>query len=139
MKYTLIKAFKITAPTFTILLPLAYMGFIWYLSSKPSDAVINTGLPYDKLLKEGLHLFEFAALYLLVIIAFMAIGRLNPRTSKIAAVMSVLYGFADELHQYFVLYRSATITDLLKDTTGVLIAYLIINKLRFTKPIRHNR
>ncbi|MDD3654683.1 MAG: VanZ family protein [Desulfotomaculaceae bacterium] len=139
MKYIFIKAFKKTASTFTKLLPFAYMVFIWYLSSKPSDAVVNTSLPYDKLLKESLHLIEFAALYILFIIAFAATGRLRPRTSKIAAVMSVLYGFVDEFHQYFVPCRSATVNDLLKDITGVLIAYLIINRLRFKKPIRHSR
>ena len=116
-----------------IILPLAYMGFIWYLSSKPSDAVINTGLPFDRLLKECLHLIEFAVLYLLWVIALIAGGRFSRQTNKLAAAISVLYAFADEFHQYFVPCRSATITDLLKDTAGVAIAYLIIKNIRSRK------
>jgi glycopeptide antibiotics resistance protein len=116
-----------------IILPLAYMGFIWYLSSKPSDAVVNTGLPFDNLLKECLHLIEFAVLYLLWVIAFTAVGRFSRQTNKLSAAISVLYAFTDELHQYFIPCRSATITDLLKDTAGVVIAYLIIKNIRSRK------
>lgn len=127
------KVLRKTINIIIMILPLAYMGFIWYLSGKPSDAVINTGLSFDRLLKECLHLIEFAVLYLLWVIAFIAGGRFSRQTNRMAAVMSVLYGFIDEFHQYFVPFRSATITDLLKDTVGVVIAYLIIKKIRSHK------
>ncbi|OPX84924.1 MAG: VanZ like family protein [Pelotomaculum sp. PtaB.Bin104] len=133
MKNTLFIILKNTAQNIALFLPFAYMGSIWYLSSKPSDAVINTGLAYDLLLKEGLHLVEFAVLYVLFVFALLAAGLLSTRTNKIAAILSIFYGFIDECHQYFMPYRSFTMIDLLKDTTGVFIAYFIINRKLFAK------
>lgn len=132
MKNTLFKILKKTAQNIVLLFPFAYMGFIWYLSGKPSDAIINTGLAYDLLLKEGLHLVEFAVLYVLFVFALLAVGRLSTQTNKIAATLSIFYGFIDECHQYFMPYRSFTMIDLIKDTTGVLIAYYIIDRKLFS-------
>lgn len=112
-------------------MPFAYMGFIWYLSSCPSDAVIYTGLPFDALLKETLHLIEFAFLYLLWVLFFMARGNLSRKLNLLAAALAVLYGFVDEAHQYFVPSRSATVIDLIKNTAGVAAAWYFVDKALF--------
>lgn len=115
----------------TSLLPILYMGFIWYLSSYPSDAIIHTGLTWDGLLKEGLHLVEFGALYVLLFLALLARGKVSVGLCIIAAIISATYGIVDELHQHFVPGRSATLTDLIKDITGVAVAWYFMGRLYF--------
>lgn len=113
---------RIAARIFIRFLPVLYMALIWFLSSYPSDAIIDTGLSIDALLKESLHLVEFGILYLLWMFAFAVGGELIPRHSKIAAVIAIAYGLVDELHQYFVPSRSATVVDFIKDIIGVAAA-----------------
>ncbi|WAA09674.1 VanZ family protein [Fervidibacillus albus] len=107
--------------------PFAYGGLIWYLSGRPSDAVIQFQFA-DSMIKESLHLVEFAILYFLIVLAFLANGQLTKKENLIAAVIAIVYGLIDEVHQSFVPYRSATIIDFVKDTVGVLIVYTIINQ-----------
>ncbi|MFV2047674.1 MULTISPECIES: VanZ family protein [Bacillaceae] len=115
------------------LLPLLYMALIWTLSSFPADAIVNTPFSFDSLLKESLHLIEFAILYWLIAFAFMAHGRWTERTSWIAAAIAILYGLTDEIHQSFVPARSATVIDFVKDTIGVLVSYYIAKRKFFKK------
>ena len=115
------------------LLPLLYMALIWTLSSFPADAIVNTPFSFDTLLKESLHLIEFAILYWLIAFAFMAHGRWTERTSLIAAAIAILYGLTDEIHQSFVPARSATVIDFVKDTIGVLVSYYIAKRKFFKK------
>ena len=111
--------------------PFLYMGLIWFLSSHPSDAIIDTGFSFDSLLKESLHLIEFAILYILLILAILTYSKLTTRASMLAAIGAIAYGFIDEFHQYFVPSRSATVIDLVKDTVGVLIVYYLVKKYYF--------
>lgn len=108
--------------------PLAYMALIWFLSSHPSDAIVDTGWTYDRTLKEGLHLIEFGILYLLVVLALVSWGKLNQRSSFAAAIFSFLYGLTDELHQYFVPSRSFSLLDITKDLIGIIIAWYIVRR-----------
>jgi len=110
------------------LLPVAYMGLIWFFSSYPSDAIVDTGLSFDTTLKEALHLVEFGILYLLWIIAAASLGKLNEKSNLLLAIFSAFYGLLDEIHQYFVPLRSATITDLIKDIIGICVAYYIVRR-----------
>ncbi|MBE4907297.1 VanZ family protein [Bacillus luteolus] len=113
--------------------PFVYMGLIWILSSLPHDAVIDTPYSWDRAFKESLHLIAFGILYLLFVLSFAVDGKLTHKTSKIAAAIAISYGFIDELHQYFVPYRSATVIDIVKDTIGVLVAYYLIRRFYLTK------
>lgn len=73
------------------ILPLAYMGLIWFLSSQPSDQ-LDLGFQLgDKIL----HAAAFAALALF---CWWACGALQRRT-WISLFVSVAYGAVDELHQ----------------------------------------
>lgn len=111
------------------LLPILYMILIWVLSSNPADAIVNTPFSFDSLLKESLHLIEFAILYWLIALACMVNGKWTERASMIAASIAILYGLTDEIHQSFVPARSATVIDFVKDTIGVGVSYLIARKL----------
>jgi hypothetical protein len=73
------------------------MGLIWYLSSNPSDAIIDTGLALDDLIKESLHLIEFAILYVLLILCFSTFGRLSNTANNIAAFWAEYSGAAKPL------------------------------------------
>lgn len=106
--------------------PFLYMAFVWVLSSLPADAIINTPFSWDHAFKESLHLIEFAILFGFWVLFFAVDGKLTRTTSIIAALLSILYGFVDEGHQYFVPYRSATVIDLVKDTIGVLVFFYIV-------------
>lgn len=108
----------------SLALPIAYMIAIWVMSSLPHNAVIE--LPnsrVDVILKESLHLVEFAILYVLFVIPLAISGKLTLKTSMIVAIISATYGVADEIHQSFVPYRSATIIDVVKDWIGVIAAW----------------
>ncbi len=113
-------------------LPFLYMGFIWYLSDRPADAVVNFPV-YDGFIKESLHLVEFAILYGLFVLFFVVDGKLSKKTNLVAAIIASLYGLVDEVHQYFVPNRSATVIDLVKDVLGVTIAYWIVHRGYFVK------
>jgi VanZ family protein len=99
----------------------------------PADAIINTPFSFDRLMKESLHLIEFGILYWLVALAFAAHQSWTVKASILAAIVSILYGATDEIHQYFVPYRSATVIDLVKDAIGVLISFYIMKVTYFAK------
>ncbi|WP_282033694.1 VanZ family protein [Metabacillus indicus] len=113
--------------------PILYMILIWILSSLPADAIIKTPFSFDRLMKESLHLIEFGILYWLIALAFAANGRWTAKASVLAAVISILYGATDEIHQYFVPYRSATVIDLVKDAIGVLVSFYIMKVTYFAE------
>jgi VanZ family protein len=108
---------------FTVL-PFIYMAAIWIMSSLPDDTFLD--LPsssVDHFIKEALHLIEFAILYILFAAALAAHHKLTPNLSILVAVIAGLYGVADEIHQSFVPYRTASFIDVCKDVIGVLAAY----------------
>ncbi|WP_257215829.1 VanZ family protein [Fredinandcohnia onubensis] len=109
-----------------LIAPFLYMILIFILSSLPADAIVNTPFSWDRAFKESLHLIEFGILYGLWVLFFLVQGKFSPKTSLLSAVIAIAYGFSDELHQYFVPYRSATVIDLVKDSIGVLVLYTIV-------------
>jgi VanZ family protein len=117
-------------------LPILYMTAIWFMSSNPADAIVE--LPRgDRLVKESLHLVEFGILYILLFLALLTFCGINRKINLFLILISSLYGLTDEIHQYFVPYRSATFIDLVKDVIGVLVAswvfYGAYTKKRFSK------
>ena len=123
-----------------MVMPVLYMIAIWIMSGLPHDTVMD--LPNNKVdlfVKESLHLVEFAILYGLIALAFLANGRLTPHVSLAAAMFASVYGLVDEIHQVFVPYRSATLIDAIKDVVGVTIAFLAVNYMYFERKSRVGR
>ncbi|MFG6147823.1 VanZ family protein [Halobacillus sp. B23F22_1] len=89
-------------------------------------------------LLENLHFIEFAILYLLIIVALAANQQFSRTTSLIAAVIAVMYGVVDEIHQLFVVGRSFSAADLGKDAAGVIVAWTWIQLTYYKKSIRLN-
>ncbi|HZG70651.1 MAG TPA: VanZ family protein [Chondromyces sp.] len=126
---------KKTARFISTIAPLLYMVLVWVLSGLPDNVIID--IPQnnvDRFLKESLHLVEFAILYVLLINAFLVNGKLKEATHIASAVIACFYGLTDEIHQAFVPYRSATVIDAIKDITGVLICFSIVQYAYFKKP-----
>lgn len=105
------------------------MMMIWHMSGRPDNTYVE--LPdstADAYIKESLHLIEFAILYLLNVMAAYFNGKLTAATNLTFAILAGLYGILDEIHQSFIPSRSASLIDVIKDLTGVAVAYLIIKK-----------
>ncbi|MEH7226485.1 VanZ family protein [Bacillus sp. JJ1566] len=121
------------------LLPVIYMTWIWLQSShfnpsKLEGIHVQIGVPIYLLLGAALeigHLFQFAILYALLVMAFLTFGKLSLRIEILLFTISVLYGALDEIHQYYVPFRSFSVTDLIKDTIGVIVVSYIIHKKYF--------
>ncbi len=102
---------------------LLWMGVIFSFSSLHGSAY-----PFDPTLsyymeRKSAHLVEYAVLMVLAVRFAYAIF---PREtfSKIlllAVVFSVTYGASDELHQFFVPYRGAKMSDVAIDSLGILL------------------
>ena len=111
---------------------IIYCFLIYLQSSYPSpDSLPN--LPYlDKLI----HLAAYALLGILFFRAYMAQSfKDNIKLVMILSIVSSsLYGVSDEIHQYYVVSRSAELMDVLADIIGslcgVFVYQLIIEKYR---------
>jgi VanZ family protein len=108
-------------------LPFLYMIAIWMMSSRPSNALVELpNLDWDTFIKESLHLIEFAILYILLVLALLTMQGLSFKLNLVCLLIASFYGITDEIHQSFVPYRSATMIDVVKDITGVLVASWIM-------------
>ncbi len=98
--------------------PLALMGLIYFLSAQ-SD--LNSGLgTIDLTGRQLIHAAAYGVLFGLWRRAC------DWRWPVAAAVIAVGWAISDEFHQLFVAGRNGSPVDVLIDSTGVLIAYLLI-------------
>ena len=109
-------------------LPVAACALvIVYLSAQPSLRF----LPYDGedfIVRKIGHAGVFGVLSLLVWRGLAATTQMGwPWLA--AVVITAVYAVSDEIHQGFVVGRYATVTDVLIDTTGAVIAVLVVGFL----------
>jgi len=81
-------------------------------------------LPY---LDKVLHFVAYALLGILFLRAFKT-SRIKNNVNLmliLSVLLSFLYGISDEIHQYFVPYRSAELMDVLADMLGAIIGVYI--------------
>jgi len=96
--------------------PLVWMGLIFYLSSRQKIAVSpNYWISFA--IFKTLHIIEYGVLFILWHFALYR----KRSGKKIAAIISILYGISDELHQTFVPTREGRIRDVFIDSLGVFI------------------
>ncbi len=131
---------------------LGWMTLIFMLSTDPRSSEhtekVFKGV-WNLLVRKGAHMSEFGLLFLLVRFALTPVQKTNlagvtperempmaenaaPRDtlgsanrSLIAGAIAVLYACSDEWHQSFVPGRSSTVKDVMVDSTGCLIAWLV--------------
>ena len=107
------------------------MALIFYLSSIPLEfpEIINELDPT----KFSLHLAEYTILGFLLFNA--------KKNFNFSFLVSSLYGLSDEVHQYFVPYRTFSLFDLLADMIGSLfgiVIFLYLQRTRFYKRFKLN-
>jgi len=104
---------------------IAWMGLIFFLSSRPDLPNFAPGLP--GLEEIGGHLTAFGVLAALLWWALRGSAVRYPATW--ALVLAVSYGATDEFHQSFVPGRTMSLSDLMVDLIGASAALLIVTLL----------
>ena len=76
------------------------------------------------LIRKLAHFTEYLILGILIIRLLRTYGKLNVRMIVTAIVICFLYAASDEIHQIFVLGRTAKVLDTLIDTSGASIGII---------------
>ena len=108
------------------LLPLSYMFIIFIISSLPGNSgILKTNVIVTILnptVQNLLHIPQFGLLVFLWIITLRPWLYKERLCLVIAFIISVSYGLLDEVHQYFIPGRVMSLTDILLNFTGVILA-----------------
>ena len=107
----------------SMLLALALMALLFYLSHQPALHTPMLFSAQDKVLHAGV----YALLGLLLLTA-------QPRPAQgyswkqvsISVLIASLYGLSDEIHQHFVPGRNSDVLDWIADSVGALIAVSLL-------------
>jgi len=121
---------------FVIVIPFLYMALIWVQTSKfdpDSVYMLSTQINMNILLMIGAglelaHLFEFGLLYVFILMVFLVFGKLSRRKEIIAIILARGYGVLDEIHQYFIPFRSFSTVDLIKNGIGIWALWFLIHR-----------
>jgi VanZ family protein len=112
---------------------IAWMAVIYFFSAQPHSGEVTRQYlgGFNVPVRKAAHMTEYAILFFLTRWAtFGTTDSINLR-AWIPALLSVGYACTDEFHQSFVPGRSAEFTDVLVDSTGVMISWLCL-KLKAT-------
>ena len=102
---------------------IAYAGVIFGVSSIPGDQLHGIRLVSDYLM----HIVEYLILGMLIMwYRLHHAGIFRGKALSQSVLFGSLYGFADEIHQYFVPYRCADPVDWVADTLGVALGALVV-------------
>lgn len=108
--------------------PIAWMVFIFYLSSRHRVVITGT-FTFDFFIFKSLHMIEYAALYFLLFRAFYSLSnkQFSLKTKLVIPIfLTIVYAASDEIHQTFTPSREGTLRDVLIDTGGILLMYWYI-------------
>ncbi len=107
----------------SLLLALGWMSLLFYLSSQPYLDVPSLVPDQDKFMHFGAY----------GVLGALILGALRPTPTGygraqalLASAVASLYGVSDEIHQLFVPGRDADVLDWLADTSGALMATLLL-------------
>jgi VanZ family protein len=105
---------------------IAWMGAIFFLSSRPDLPDFAPGLPgFEEI---GGHLTAYGVLAGLLWWVLRGSGVRYPATW--ALVLAMLYGGTDEFHQSFVPGRDMSISDLMVNLIGASVTLLVVTLLQ---------
>ena len=109
---------------FYLYLPwLIWMAVIFLLSSIP-DLRITEESVWDLVLRKIGHFLVFGILFLL---SYRILAREKSNRPFLWAVgWAIVYAISDEFHQSFVPTRTASLVDILIDSTGILVFALLL-------------
>lgn len=102
-----------------------YMALIFYMSSRPAPESVKW-LPIIAKLKL-VHIIEYGILYCLF---FFAVRKTTDysyiEAVALAFALTFLYGLTDELHQVFIVGRTASLVDAAANGVGAILAQAVI-------------
>ena len=108
--------------------PFLWIGLIFYVSSQPGTSFPDLGV-LDFVAKKGVHVLEYAVLYILLFRAFSSLswaGRTTRMAYLLPMLLTILYATSDEVHQTFVPFREGAFRDVCIDSFGMFLAYLFL-------------
>ena len=105
-----------------------YLGIIFFFSAQSDLSVPYGARPGDFFL----HMVEYGVLGFLLSWAFVNSGMVRKLVFRVFLV-GLFYGMTDELHQYFVPERNASLLDVTADGLGSLIGVYSFYLLRSMK------
>jgi polysaccharide biosynthesis protein VpsQ len=123
------------------ILPITYIIWIWLQSAHFNPSSIEHvfyDMDYRLYLLIGgtlemAHLILFGLLYLFIIVALLTFGKLTRKKEMLALILAISYSFIDEIHQYYVPYRSFSIIDMIKNLIGIWFFWWLINKTYYKR------
>ncbi len=105
---------------------LIYCYIIFNFSSRESIRLIPSVSHIDKVL----HMVAYGVLGILLVRAFQKTSTYNrKRIALLAIIFATIYGISDEIHQSFVVSRTADIYDVIFDFLGAAIAVQVYSLL----------
>lgn len=110
-------------------LPLfVWVWLIYFFSSRPTVVVSEIYWP-DFFFKKTIHLIEYGLLFVLFYRALKGtLKRDLFHLAFFAFLLSVLYAISDEYHQTFILGRTGTLRDIIIDSIGAGLVWILIWK-----------
>lgn len=109
------------------LYPLAWMGLIFFLSSRQRVSVSEEYI-LNFMFFKTLHLIEYFVLYILLARASLGTWKPTRRALLTAVAIAALYAVSDEIHQTFVPTRQGAIRDVGIDSISILFGYFLCMK-----------
>ncbi len=112
-----------------------YAGLIFGLSSLEKTPLETLPIwNIDKIV----HMIEYAVFGILLMLAFSSEGqeKISKRTELYSAIIGVLYGLSDEIHQYYVPGRISAVSDLCADAIGIILGIWFFKRLKIFRKIR---
>lgn len=108
--------------------PLILMGIIFFLSSRQKISV-SEDLDTNFIVFKTLHMIEYACLMLFYVRACILSTKLSAREIVLlSALMTILYGISDEIHQTYVPTRTGKVHDILVDSIGICAMYITTSR-----------
>ena len=105
-----------------LILPIVWMGAIFYLSSIPNLELQGQLAPLDFIFRRLVHVIEYAMLVILWSLTIV--------NYWIVIFLSGSYAVLDEMHQSFVPTRSGRPIDVMIDAVGIVLGIIMVKKLR---------
>ena len=115
----------------SLFFPFAYMAMIFGLSSIPGSPPAHDNEWLHRtlgMLQNSLHVPLFAGLAWLLRWSFTSITDNKRLLIILTFFTTVAYGIFDEWHQSFTPYRTSSISDLMLDATGAILALWLFSK-----------
>lgn len=120
------------------ILPIIWMGIIFYLSHQPYEFFVIEATSARQI---AAHIFLYAVLAHLLVIAILSWRKWQLKNIILFSIFfSILYGITDEYHQGFIPGRFVSSLDVAMDAVGAIIGaslFLVIHKKRKPKLLLH--